>query len=232
MTVEQIREFLTNFRAKVSFVEVTQTAEQIAQALGYWHPPYNFIVDDQNLFDSFERCLISHHYIDPMWLDTTCRESREYLRWHQPPTQAPAPLPEPAPPQAKLEGKDSLGSGAISTEKPISSVVSPATESTALRDGVAYAWDKKNYNNQCAALREQAWHETPLVNGLPDHAKINKRYAELKDALDKSIDTPKKNDSLQRISDEAYEAAMSSGVQTYTELMKRINAAVDAAKGK
>ncbi len=50
MTVEQIREFLTNFRAKVSFVEVTQTAEQIAQALGYWHPPYNFIVDDQNLF--------------------------------------------------------------------------------------------------------------------------------------------------------------------------------------
>jgi hypothetical protein len=235
MTIEQIREFLQGFRAKHSFVEVTQTAEQVAQMLGYWHPPFNFVVDDQNLLDLFERCLFSHHIIQPMWLDTTCRESRDHLRWHQAPTVAPAPTPEPEPPQPKLTGSDSLGFGATSTEKPISSVVEDApteSKSTALERGRDYAYGRPNYANQLEALRQQAWKETPLVNGLPDHAKINQRYAELKDALDKTINTPKKNDSLMKVRDAAFAEARSAGVTTYNELMRRIDAAVEAAKGK
>lgn len=235
MTVESIRDFLERFKAKVSDVTPSQTAEEIARMLRYWHPPFGFIVDDQNLFDLFEDCLTSHHgYIDPMWLDTTCRESRDHLRWHQQPIEAPAPEPEPAPAQPKMEGRDSLGEGATSTEKPLPTVVDAPTEksTTALERGRDYAYGRFNYDNQLEAFRQQAWRGTPLVNGLLDHGKINTRYAELKDALDKSINTPKQNDSLQRVAEQAQDEARRAGCCTYKEVMRYVNAAIDAAKGK
>jgi hypothetical protein len=236
MNAEQIRDLQVHFQGLCGHVKLQQSPELTVEILKLWQFPADVIADDANLAVLLEFCWLWHGgCVDPSLLSASCdrRYGSKELRRHIPPTPAPAPLAEPEPAQPKLEGRDSLGDGATSTEKPISTIVSPATtESTALRDGVAYAWNKKNYKNQCEALRQQAWRETPLVNGLPDHAKINQRYAELKDALDKTINTPKKNASLMKVRDAAFAEARSAGVTTYNELMRRIDAAVEAAKGK
>lgn len=184
--------------------------------------PSDVIFNDANVTTIVEGCLYDTSLMNCSSLAQSAWSRGDQLTKHVPPTAPPA-VAEPAPAQPKLEGRDSLGEVAT-TEKPISSVQSAPKESTALQDGRDYAWNRSNYNNQLEAFKLQARRETPLVNGLPNHAAIQKRFNELKAELDEKINKPKKNDSLQRVHDEAYEAARRAGCTTSKEIENYINA--------
>jgi hypothetical protein len=239
MTFPEFEEIFKTWKTHYSWrtvqvLTVEQSYEQLNEFVrDYWMRDLQDVVFcDENLKRIIDSCLWNSPIMSSAELLVAARATRDNLRKHTPPQPAPVVV-EAAAPQPKLTGSDSLGDGATSVEKPLSTVLEGTpTESTALRDGVDYAWNRSNYNNVLAKLKQQAWNETPLdANGQINHAARQRRYNELKKELDQSIE-PKRNDSLQKVHDEAYAKARSAGCTTYAEIERYVNAAVEAAKGK
>lgn len=189
------------------------------------------IFNDANLTIIIEGALYDSSLLSASNLGLSARSRRDQLTKHVPPTAAPA-LAEPAPVQPKLEGRDSLGDGATSAEKPLGTSVAPETPRHGLQDAADYCFKDRSLKNSLDKLWEECRKES-FDNGCLNHAKARSLYDQRKPKIEEEF-APKtnKNESLERIHAEAYDNARRAGCQTYKQVMDRVKAAIDAAKGK
>jgi len=229
LTLERIQQAIASAtKWGVITIPITQTLEQISQAISGWAWPNTRIVQgDENLWYIVEHSLRVYRQVTPQLLTSSYRElaAEGQIKHHIPPQQAP-PLPETVETPAPEKKRDAFGP-AIAADKPIP-IQSALSESTAAQDAMAWLWHEPNYKNKLDEFRMQARREAPIINGMIDHSFETRRFNELKAALDMKLNAKKTSTNILKVADAAYDEARASGCNDLKEIQRRVAAAVDA----